>query len=169
MRKCFMLIVIFLFGLNYCSGNEDEIAKFNDSAKDYNISNEMLQFQKFWKEFRSATMEKDYYKLIKLVKFPLNSRGPFDYNPIIKLNKNEFLTVFENYLSEPIFLKDMEYITTLNYITTKNSIASEYSYYQKYGILEIENMGFSIIDSKWKLTFLYVSYEGYKRIGYDIE
>jgi len=79
------------------------------SSKVENISNLTTEtirdtinksFQDFWVIFRNAVIENDTIKLVQLTKFPLETRGPQDSDPIVKYDSKNFIIVFQKYLKQ---------------------------------------------------------------------
>jgi len=57
-------------------------------------------FHEFWKVFRNAVIENDTNKLVQLTRFPLETRGPHDNDPIVKYDRKDFARVFQKYLKQ---------------------------------------------------------------------
>jgi hypothetical protein len=118
------------------------------------------QFFKFWKMFRKAVLENDTNKILNLTNFPFETRGPLDIDPIIKVEKLNFLNIFNKYLKQSSGMQ-VEYESQLETIR-KNQGASKKQ--NKYFSIQDKwsragDLEFRFINGKWKLSFAYLDYE----------
>ena len=52
-------------------------------------------FQKFWLTFRKAVIENDTLKIAELTRFPFETRGEMDTDPIVKFDRTNFFKVLK--------------------------------------------------------------------------
>ncbi len=177
-KKTLVLIsLICLCFLLNCNKN-NEIKNKNIIVKqkeETNLKNENQisdpAFDKFWAQFRIFCLNGKYKELIGFVDLPLTTRGPMDYHPKIKFKKNDFPKVFSLFLLQPTGMGINLEETILDDIQENEKI---YFSDTKCPIIHgdwarVNDMGFKKINSKWKLSFLYLSYKTYTDLGINIE
>lgn len=172
--KNFQLSVLFITLISFSCVNKQsassvKVVKKNKKVLISKISNEKLvsvkesfdnQFFKFWKMFRKAVLENDTNKILNLTNFPFETRGPLDIDPIIKVEKLNFLNIFNKYLKQSSGMQ-VEYESQLETIR-KNQGASKKQ--NKYFSIQDKwsragDLEFRCIKGKWKLSFAYLDYE----------
>jgi hypothetical protein len=146
-------VSIFLFFSCSLKGsriNEESIKKEVQINKEVN-------FAEFYSSFRDAVLLKKNELILNSVNFPIEVRGYLDDDPILKINKKDFLSIFDasiNTLTEVdpqtdemcstfYILKKTENILTYKLYTKSNE-------FQRFG-----NLIFNIINNEWKLTAIY--------------
>ena len=113
-------------------------------------------FQQFWDNFREAVINNDTSKIIQLTRFPFETRGPQDSDPIIKYEKKKFLKVLEAYLKETTtWREDFSTITSREEI--KRILKPDKTYVQG-DWARIGNLEFKKENGKWFLIFAYLGY-----------
>lgn len=111
---------------------------------------EDLDFDKFWEDFRNSVLniEKDTSSIMNFVNFPLETKGDDEYSPIIRYNRNEFISIFKDYLSRPVGPNPKDHETAFYSIKKQKKAKLDASN-------RIDDMIFKKVDGNWKLTFLY--------------
>lgn len=116
-------------------------------------------FQEFWVGFRNAVIENDTNKLIQSTKFPLETRGTLDSDPIVKYDKKDFVRVIQKYLKQDTGLgidneTEFDLIKKLD-VYNKND--SQYNVpienWVRVGDFEFKKEG-----KEWKLYFAFLNY-----------
>ena len=111
-------------------------------------------FQKFWLTFREAVIENDTLEIAELTRFPFETRGEMDSDPIVKYDRTNFFKVFKAYLGQEIYWNEDEgFISSLEEIKRRTFIdsANVHENWTRVGHLEFEK-----IDGNWKLVFAYL-------------
>jgi len=57
-------------------------------------------FGSFWTMFRRAALESDMTTLVSITRFPLESRGPTDNDPVVRITREEFPQRFRSLLDQ---------------------------------------------------------------------
>jgi hypothetical protein len=156
MRRLSAIIFFFLF---FSCQNEKSSKKSNDKLDSNNLvsttPNKIIDstgFIKYWLDFRQAVLNSDTNKLITLSRFPIQTRGTFDGDPIIEYSKQEFVKVFNLFLKK--WIGDGSSTTPYDIIKLTKIPAEEISHNQ----IRIGDMVFFLTNKKWKLQFLYFEY-----------
>ena len=58
------------------------------------------EFRHFWRGFREAVINSNWVVLGAFTRFPLQTRGSSDYDPIIEIAKSDFKEIFSLFLEE---------------------------------------------------------------------
>lgn len=66
-------------------------------------SPERAELKQFWIPFRKAALQSDWRVLEGLTNFPLIVRGELHREPILRIRRSEFPTVFQRFLKEGVF------------------------------------------------------------------
>lgn len=102
------------------------------------------EFREFWKGFRSSILKNRWSELDNYIKYPLQTRGGSDYDPIIEVTMTQFKKVFSFFLkSEKVLINDLEEVNP--YITDK--------------WVRIGDMQFTRENGEWYLYFIYLNLE----------
>jgi hypothetical protein len=105
-------------------------------------------FIEFWQTFRKAIISNDTNAIFSSVKFPFETRGPQDRDPIIKYEQKDFLRVLSAFLKrsngEPDDIRNTEIPDTSGIFGTEARVG---------------NLEFNYSSGKWKLTFAYLNYD----------
>ncbi|WP_345237482.1 hypothetical protein [Hymenobacter saemangeumensis] len=169
-KNLLLLILAFSFA---CSRNENSHEKSvkergsttNDSASNHSAKNDNLdrvyyQFPEFWKDFRTAVINKDYSTIYKLTQFPFETRGPMDSDPLVKYDKAEFPKVFQTFLDEPVSDIDStgKDIKTTQLGIIRHTIVPGRHYTLNGDWARVGNLEFNKGSNGWRLTFAYLEY-----------
>ena len=116
-------------------------------------------FQQFWTTFRKAVIDNDTIEIIQHTKFPLETRGPKDSDPIVKYDRQDFIRVFKKYLNQHSGMRapnetQFEVIKQIEFINEK--VNKYYSVVDNW--VRIGNLEFRLINNEWKMTFAYLDY-----------
>ncbi len=134
------------------------IISANDKVNDHSDINI------FWDNFRRAILEKDIEELKNLTSFPLGTRGPWDSNPIVRFEESKFENVINIFLEQDYNLEpSFEYIKRMEILSF-----NERGPYKEGDWVRIGDMEFNLIDNSWKLTFIYLDFDSYEKLGIDI-
>ncbi|MHC1705037.1 MAG: hypothetical protein AB9846_14095 [Tenuifilaceae bacterium] len=139
--------------------NNDSIPKVENVS---NSTNETIKdtinksFQEFWIVFRNAVIENDTNKLVQLTKFPLETRGPLDSDPLVKYEREQFMKVFNAYLEQTTsWIKDVSFISSLEEI---KRIPEPDKRYIQNKWARVGNLEFIKENGLWLLGFAYLEY-----------
>ena len=107
-------------------------------------------FGSFWTMFRRAALENDITTLVTMTRFPLESRGPTDSDPVVRITREEFPQRFRSLLeqdsgmrAEPETLREcIERMVTVNVIT---------------GSARVADLAFEQVEGRWWLVRVYRS------------
>jgi len=130
----------------------------------------------FWGEFRNAVLSNDISKIEEAARFPIETRGPMDTDPIIKFKKDKFGEVFSIFLAKEAGVlgkTEFDFIKNSEKLEFKNSEDYDKSgNYLKSVRVEgnhtrIGDMEFELVNNSWKLTFIYLDEDSYKKLGVD--
>jgi len=117
---------------------------FNDDGLDY-----ITDLNKFWIEFREAVLNRDYKSIAAFVSFPLETRGSYDWDPIITVSEDDFESVFNAYLAVEgwegtWFGTNFDFIEHTIFINQQDQDSAR-----------IGNMHLKKINNEWKIVFIY--------------
>lgn len=152
--KSFYILSILLFS---CTSKDNEIQQ--DIVKKEVQFNKDEYFHLFYPKFREAVLTYNDDSLIKFSNFPVEVQGHLDDDPVLKLDKDEFLPIFKasiNDLTEVDLNKnEIEMYSTYQLFRETNDILEFKNFnsldeYQRFG-----NLVFEKIDKVWKLTTFY--------------
>lgn len=132
-----------------------------NSYADESWQKEQDDFLPFWIEYREMVMKMDSNKLMEITRFPLILKGNEDDDPIIKISKSEFWSVFNEFLNTGggvLDINDLDDIATNNMDFIKRSPNAENTlrYEQNPNYHQIGDNVFEKIDGKWMLTLIYL-------------
>ncbi len=155
MLKCIAIIIIasLIFGKSYAYGlhSVSNVCDVESSIIKYQGDRALDEFRTYWTLFRKAVIEKDTSTIIALATFPIQTRGTFDSDPIIKLNKGRFKKTFFSFL-ESFNGIDLEAGTNYDFIKNKKVISERVVNNR----IRIGDMVFLYIKNEgWRLSFLY--------------
>jgi hypothetical protein len=141
-------MTIFLLSLSANGQSEKQLTKVE-------VTKDSVDFLVFWTTFRKAVLDNDLDKVMSMTKFPFETRGEMDGDPIVKYQKKDFKKVFHAILMHPTYWKeDGDFISTLEGINrTSNSDLKDIWY----GWTRVIDLGFKKVNNKWTLTFAYLS------------
>ena len=124
------------------------------SRRKIDTQNPESNFIVFWNKFRNAVLNHDTNTVISLTKFPFETHGLYDNDPIVKYDKENFYKVLNAYLNQGSDMMEGE--SELDYI--KNTINPDSKYiidkWARVGDFQFKN-----IKGEWKLKFAYLHYE----------
>ena len=145
--KAFALFIVILS----CSNRQvdkimTDVAEAPKSSDDFFI---------FWTQFSEAVISKDAAKIILLTKLPIETRGPFDSDPIIFYEGEEFITVFNKFLNQSTGTNSSNFRETeldliQGTITPSRSVLRT---------KRIGDMMFNLVEGQWRLVFLFTQPE----------
>jgi hypothetical protein len=141
--------------------NSDKVNDSHSDSKDYSDINI------FWNEFKNDLLNENEKELEKFVQFPLDTRGPFDSNPIVKIKREQFKEMIKLFLSQENGLDyrtNREYFKGLEY----PNLNVEKNLYDGKN-MRIGDMQFTLKEEGWRLTFVYLEEKSYKELGINIE
>ncbi len=138
-----------------------------NSCGDENKQKEQDDFLPFWIEYREIVIKMDSNKLIKITKFPLTVRGYEDSDPIIKISKSDFWSIFNVFLNTGggvLDINNLDDIATnnLDFIKRSSNAENTLRYEQNSNYHQIGDNVFEKIEGKWMLTLIYLDT---KKIG----
>ena len=134
----------------------------SNTKTDESSQKEQDDFLPFWIEYREMVMKMDSNKLMEITRFPLTVKGYEDDDPIIKISKSEFWSVFNEFLNTGggvLDINDLDDMATNNMDFIKRSPNAENTlryYEQNSNYHQIGDNVFEIIDGKWMLTLIYL-------------
>lgn len=140
MLKSFRLFVAcFFLGLTTQACVKDTDPQSND-------------FQNFWNEFRTAVMNNDTAKVAMLTRFPFETRGEMDWDPVIERDKEWFLKTYQELLNHDPGLPQpprtmRAFIEHSSQVTSKDIVVGDWA--------RLGDFEFRRIDGKWWFTFAY--------------
>ena len=170
MKQVISLTLIML--MISCSSKVKQEKNILGNQSNNNISNtkidgdesrqkEQDDFLPFWIEYREMVMKMDSNKLITITKFPLTVKGYEDDDPIMKISKSDFWSVFNVFLNTGggiLDINDLDDIATNNMDFIKRSPNAENTlrYEQNSNYHQIGDNVFDKIEGKWMLTLIYL-------------
>lgn len=126
-------------------------------------------FAVFWTHFREAALAGDYAGLAKRTRFPLQSRGMMDEQPVVTYTEAEFEKLFGLFLKTPTGLNANNFDETqLDYIKANPTLKfseTKLPMMQGNKTAAVTSMEFENTPQGWKLTFLYLTDEVYAKTG----
>ena len=141
-------------------------SKTSNNKISYNYSD----IKSFWTNFRNAVLSDNYTEIKQFVKFPLQTRGPMDSDPIINVNEEDFEKTFKAFLQQYDGLGDFnstEYDWIKNHEMPNMLGGSDYDNAGSYiDLVRIENDNWASFSDMvmekddsgyWKLTLIYYS------------
>jgi len=145
---------------------ELKLCKSNDSTIILSKCNNK-SFNKFWSQFRKATINKDTLILKDMVSFPIEVKLPLDENPQLEIDKANFIEYYNEFLSQISGLsKSNHNETMIEYIDRTPNIWVEHL--NRHDTICVQNkarIGSLIFqyDKKWMLKTVYFNYETSKK------
>jgi hypothetical protein len=171
--KSLILISLIAFTFSYCNQKDNNQAssisepvklgaqtKIKADSLKSSEADLKKDFNGFWQTFRKAIIQADTAKLTEMTRFPLEQRGTFDDDPIIKVPKKDFNAVFFLFLKQWNGI-DLAGSTEYDYIQKKTQINEEINDNQ----IRIGNMWFYLENEGWKLGFIYVNQETNEKLN----
>lgn len=143
-------------------------SKTSNNQISYNYSD----IKSFWTNFRNSVLSGNYNEIKQFVKFPLQTRGPVDSDPIINVNEENFEKTFKSFLQKYDGVGDnitesTEYNWIKNHQMPNMLGGSDYDNAGNYiDLVRIENDNWARFSDMvmekddsgyWKLTFIYYS------------
>jgi hypothetical protein len=104
-----------------------------------------------WIAFRNAALQQDWSKLEEITNFPLIVRGELDQDPIFRIDRSKFPTIFERFLKEGVFSPNEQLQVIRNTTTIKVDANSR-------DRCRIGDMVFKRTAKGWRLYTLYMQY-----------
>lgn len=148
--------------VNSSTQNQSKIAN-NQTSYNY------IDIKVFWTNFRNAVLSGNYSEIKQYVKFPLQTRGPLDSDPILNVSEENFEKTFKAFLQQNDGLgeESTEYSWIKNHEMPNMLGGSDYDNAGNYiDLVRIENDNWARFDDMimekdsngyWKLTFIYYS------------
>ena len=132
--------------------NESKESTHSNISSQTNIkSYNYTDLEEFWKGFRKAILSNNYEEITNYVNFPLQTRGPYDSDQIININKEQFETTFNKYLNEEDGLGETNKIWI-----EKNEMPEEINN-ENDNTVRLGNMIIKKDNNYWKLSFIYTN------------
>jgi len=165
MKVLFFAYVIFGFVCSYLYSCDQSNKNFttiysqnqNNQCTKKTTNDELANFVTFWEKFRKAVIVMDSVELKQLAIFPLTVKGYQDWDPTIKVEKNNFMKYFNKCLNEQTVIDKISG-TNLDHIKRLSEIKKS----EEFGVNDVNlkwqrvgNMEFEKINSTWKLTQIY--------------
>ncbi|KAA9345523.1 hypothetical protein [Adhaeribacter soli] len=167
--KISLLLLISLIGISSCGTKESEtqnnpreVVKKSSVQATTAVKHKILEdtshtdFTLYWKSFRQAIIENDTAKIMALTQFPLETRGPFDGDPIVKYHKKYFPQLLSAYLKEENYLPGDTKPTSFFEQIKKTQTLEPETIQENWA--RIGNLEFNKISNRWRLTFAYLDY-----------
>ncbi|HEY9059867.1 MAG TPA: hypothetical protein VIO64_05080 [Pseudobacteroides sp.] len=143
--------------LNTTTSNSENTGTNKEVSSDLNV---------FWSHFRNAILSNDIGEIKNFTRFPLQSRGPLDFHPVIEFEEAAFENLIKIYLS--LQSGDNFNETNLDFITKNENLDSKNSQGPSDNWARIGNMQFELENNSWRLTFVYLEEESYTKLGVDL-
>jgi len=128
-----------------------------DSLNIANASNG--EFAVFWPVFRRAVLNKDTLAVLQMTRFPFETRGESDTDPVIRFNQDDFFRVYRLLLSQWTGLhvsgKQLDMIRT----TTNTASINPTADWARVSAMEFQKVG-----GRWKLAFAYLNEETIEKL-----
>nr|NQU90705.1 hypothetical protein [Bacteroidota bacterium] len=142
---------------------------FFDTIKSSTQSNSDL-FNMFWEEFRYAILNDDTVFIMEHTIFPLSITGPMDGDSIVKINRDQFETIFDAFLQQISGLNFQNYSETeLEYILRTPSVTVNHlNIFSKNCPNEKVMVGAMIFEYQiniWRLVLLSFQYPTFEKAG----
>lgn len=150
--------------IEHQSVKQENVSK-QDDKKD-NVAVNSSDINVFWSRFRTLSLNKDFKGMKNFVQFPLETRGPLDSDPIIKYSEDKFEEVMTAYFYGESGMELKE--TNLDYMKKHEKLDSTVLTVISKNEVRIGNMKFKLVNDSWKLAFLYLDENSYKKLGKDI-
>lgn len=150
-----------------------------ENMPDTEADDQYSDIKAFWIDFRNAVLSDDPAEIKKYVKFPLETRGAYDDDPIIEVDEDKFGEVFALYLAEAGVLAGDVHRYHLDFIVQNKTLeckgGDDYDNAESYiNLARVEgdwaradDMVFVKKDGKWLLAFIYLSLsdEAYEKLA----
>jgi hypothetical protein len=114
-------------------------------------SPERTELKQFWIPFRKAALQSDWRILEGLTNFPLIVRGELHRDPILRIRRSEFPTVFQRFLKEGVFSPNEQLEVIRSNSTIQTAASSDVT-------CRVGDMIFKKTDKGWRLHALYMQY-----------
>jgi len=112
-------------------------------------------FFTFWKGFRNAVINSDSSKIISMTKFPFQTRGPLDDDPIVTYNSGKFIHIFNAFLNQ---WNGQELNDTTELDDIKKTVTPNKNDIQK-DLARVGDLVFNKNAKGWKLVLAYLNNE----------
>lgn len=129
---------------------------------------ESFVFVDFWEKFRGAVKEGDMNTIVRMTKFPFETRGEMDHDPVIKYNEQQMKKVLPLLLKQEVILPDpkgsAELIVSNEAEIVKNTTDVNREEAET-GNVRVGDLVFERGGNGWKFTFAYLNESTYEAIG----
>lgn len=156
-NQIFFLILFFCPNLKTYNFDDTSAIKNSTISLENKVSFESVNndFSIFWKSFRIAVLASDSNMLLQSTKFPFETRGPLDSDPVIKYSKSKFIPVFKAFLNQWNGIDTSGATEIIDIKKTENpnedAVKNDYA--------RIGDMVFKKINKQWKFVFIYLNEE----------
>lgn len=162
--KKFLILLTIIFFVTACGKTGVQVsATPYQTQENIQTLNYDFIFIRFWNEFYNTILNNNTKKLKALTKFPLETRGPLDFNPIIKFNTDKFDEVFLLFLNGQSGYNynktQLDYIKNCRVLNIKNSMKLDYNR------IRVGDMVLEFQNNSWKLAFIYLDQNSCKELG----
>lgn len=113
-------------------------------------------FAEFWNAFRGAVDAKDAEALAAMARFPFETRGPEDGDPVHTLDRAAFVAAAERLLSEPVYVMDggkLETKTVRDIVVVKVDPGDKAQMTEDFA--RVESLEFRRVDGVWRFSRAY--------------
>lgn len=161
-------ILLFAFG---CGNSKptDPVPATDSTQTQVQAPAAETDFATFWTKFREAAVAGNFAEVAKRTRFPLQTRGMMDEQPVVTYAENEFEKLFGLFLKTPTGLNANNFDETqLDYIKANPILTfseSKLPMMHDNKTAAVVSMEFENTAEGWKLTFLYVTDDVYQKTG----
>jgi hypothetical protein len=133
MKGILLILMIVFIGSNVCLSQQDPAS-----------------FLTFWTDFRKAVLMNDTSTIISFTTLPIRTQGPYDWDPIIKYGRKQFIKVFMEFLQMETGTNRNDFNERQIDLIRKTETIDPRTFGNRIG-----NMEFKCIKGQWKLVFIY--------------
>lgn len=112
------------------------------------------KFSSFWLKFRAAVVANDTRQIVSMTKFPFETRGGDDSDPVVKHNQSSFLKLYDKLLRQDAGLR-AESETMKQFIERKTSLSDKETD-EKSASARVASFVFEKVQGQWWFTRAYV-------------
>ena len=152
------------------TSNPPVLTKTPNTHKDV-VKVQQQTFIKPWEGFRQAVIEQDTAKISGFTKFPFETSGPMDSDPIIKYSQKDFSNVFKAFLAETVLDYDslQGQVKEINQFEVIRKTIIPKKEYVTDSLARVGNLEFNKVNNRWYLTFAYLEYPTIEAIAKELK
>jgi hypothetical protein len=117
---------------------------------------ERISFQTFWGHFRDAVVNNDRERVAGLTRFPFETQGVSDDDPVQLHGRRAFLALFDDLVGTAVYIVEHDHLVTKPMIDIIGErVEIDESHLLTEDIARVEDFEFGRVDGHWRFTRAY--------------